>query len=327
MTSARRWLLGGASLATVIGGGLALFSGGAARWIEKAAPPQGRFIDVDDVRLHYLDVGTGPAIVMIHGLGGQMGDFTYALVDKLKDRYRVIVVERPGSGYSNRGAHSSARLGSQAKTIAEFIQVLGLDSPLVVGHSLGGAVALTVALDHPEHVGGLALIAPLTHPQTTVPPLFNGLVIPFPWLRWIVAWTIAAPAAITQQEPAAKILFGPETPPDDFAGKGAELLSLHPRTFYSASTDLMALGEDLPGLSERYASLDMPVGVVFGTGDRILDPALHGETMVGKIAGLELELIAGGGHMLPVTQPQRTADFIVRIAQRVSPPVAERMRA
>src|ERR1700680_5205744 len=83
--------------------GLVLFSANAAQKGEAAVPPCGRFIEIDGQRLHYVDTGgAGPAIVMIHGLGGTLWNYTYALVDKLSGEFRVIAVDRPGSGYSVR---------------------------------------------------------------------------------------------------------------------------------------------------------------------------------------------------------------------------------
>ena len=144
--------------------GLAVFAAWTARQVEKLLPPRGTFIEVDGARIHYLDEGSGPPLVLIHGLGGQMHNFTHSLLDRLKRDHRVIILDRPGSGYSSRPQHGSATLASQARTIAHFIDALGLDRPLVVGHSLGGAIALMLALDHPDKVGGLALLAPATHP-------------------------------------------------------------------------------------------------------------------------------------------------------------------
>ena len=210
-------LLGGVATIAAIGGGLAAFAGLTARRVEAALPPQGRFIDIDGNRIHYLDQGSGPVILMVHGLGGQMRNFTYALVDRLKGRFRVVVMERPGAGYSRRAPGASARLGVQADVVAEFIGALGLGKPLLVGHSLGGALSLAVALEHPEAVSGLALISPLTQPQDSPPKAFAGLYIPSPIVRRLVAWTLAAPLAIRNREAVLSAVFGPEPAPDDFA--------------------------------------------------------------------------------------------------------------
>jgi predicted alpha/beta-fold hydrolase len=115
-------------------GALAVSNARTARQVEKALPPLGRFIDIDGSRIHYLDRGSGPTILCIHGLAGQMRHFTYALLDKLKSDYRVVIVDRPGSGYSTRPPQASAAIFAQARTLAKFAAALRLQRPLVVGH-------------------------------------------------------------------------------------------------------------------------------------------------------------------------------------------------
>jgi pimeloyl-ACP methyl ester carboxylesterase len=95
-------------------------------------------------------------------------------------------------------------------------------------------------------------------------------------------------------------------------------LNLRPHSFINASRDLMASMEDLAHMQERYRHLTIPVGVLFGTGDRLLDPAKHGATMATKVVGLDLELIEGGGHMVPISSADRTVTLIARIARRIA---------
>src|SRR5260370_6189741 len=147
---------------------------------------------------------------MIHGLGGQLGNFTYSLVDRLAGEFRVVAVDRPGSGYSTRSAAAPAGLRAQAKTLAKVIRALNLGRPVIVGHSLGGAVALALALDHSDCVGGLALIAPLTQVTRTPPPGFRGLAIASPLVRRIAASPLATPASMLMSGPGLKQGFAPE---------------------------------------------------------------------------------------------------------------------
>jgi pimeloyl-ACP methyl ester carboxylesterase len=297
--------------------GLVLFAANTARKVEAAVPPCGQFIEIDGQRLHYVDTGgTGPAIVMIHGLGGTLWNFTYALVDKLSGEFRIIAVDRPGSGYSARPNDAPAKLSAQADTLAKFMRALGLKQPLLVGHSLGGALSLAIALDHPDCAGALALIAPLTHVQDDVPEPFRGMVINSRGMLKIFAWTLAIPISIRSAPVLLKIVFGPDAVPADFATRGGGLLGLRPKSFYNTSSDLVAVNEDLPGMMKRYAGLSIPLGMLFAKGDRILDYRRQGEAMKQTCPALDLVLLDQHGHMLPVTVPDSTAGLIRRVAAR-----------
>jgi pimeloyl-ACP methyl ester carboxylesterase len=298
--------------------GLALFTAWTARQVEKKLPPRGRFIDIDGARIHYLDEGTGPTLLLVHGLAGQMHNFTYSLLAKLRRDFRVVILDRPGSGYSTRPAGASATISAQARIVSRFCEELKLGRPLIVGHSLGGAIALALALNHPEQVAGLALLAPVTHRPERVPPPFDGLVIASPLLRRLIAWTLAIPLSIRNRERALATLFGPEPVPHDFAVRGGGLLNLRSCSFIGASTDLMATHDELGEMPARYKDLTVPVGVLYGTDDRILDPATHGKGLAAKVPGTDLELIEGGGHMIVITSADHAAAFIARMARRVA---------
>lgn len=287
--------------------GLAIFSRVAARRIERDVPADGLFVTINGVRLHYTDHGQGPAIVMIHGLCGQLRNFSYALTDHLVADHRVILVDRPGSGYS--AAAPSAAIPAQAKLIAGLIDALGLDHPLVVGHSLGGAVALALALDHPDKVSGLALLAPLTQPQDTVPPAFKAISIGSPAVRRAVAWTMATPLGLLSGSKGTEAVFAPEPAPADFGTRGGGTLTLRPGAFHAASTDLAATRNDMAALAARYGQLSVPVAILYGHEDAILDPETHGAKIAREFPRVELTLIPGG-HMIPVTAPDQVAEWI-----------------
>ena len=312
-----------ALVVVVLVGGLVGFSFAAARWIEAIALAKGGFLDVDGERLHVLDQGAGPPLVMIHGLSGQMGNLTHSLVGRLTQDFRVVAFDRPGSGYSTRPAGGQAGLEAQAATLAKAIRKLKLDKPVVVGHSLGGAVALALALDHPDCVSALALIAPLTHPIGTAPLVFRALAIRSPFLRRLGAWTVATPGGLLFRNFSTRAVFAPEAPSADFAVAGGGLLALRPRNLEEASADMIAVNDDLEPMTARYSSIAVPVGVLYGRRDPLLNPAAQGESMKRILPSLDLEMV-DGGHMLPMTQPDLCAAFIRRIAAKAKAVFASR---
>ena len=301
-------------LAAIVGG-LVLFTVRTVRKVEAALPPAGRFVDVPGARLHVVERGEGPALLLVHRLAGQLCHFTYGIVDQLATQYRVVAVDRPGSGYSVRSPGASATLSAQADVLAALIDTLQLGRSVVVGHSLGGALALALAQRHPQRVAGLALVAPLTHMVQGVSPAFKGLAITKPWLRALVAWTLAVPVSIAKRDELLGLVFGPEAVPRDYAIRGGGLLALRPSHFIAASADLVAIPEDLPGIMQRYGAMQLPVSILYGRSDRILNPHDQGEALVAKLPGAQLTLV-DGGHMLPITAPGRTAQFIREAAAR-----------
>lgn len=292
----------------------ALLTHWVAAQVEKAVPPQGRFIDVDGYRLHVVERGQGPAILCVHGLCGQIGNFQYLPLDRMAQTNRVVLVDRPGSGYSTRAPGAPPGLREQARVLAGLIRALGLEEPLVVGHSLGGAVALALALDHPADVAGLALIAPLTRYERRVPPLpFLALALPR-FLRPLYAHCLAVPLVMLLGKPLVAGIFAPEDVPRDFRVKGGGLLGLRPGAYLEAARDVDDIFIDFEDVVARYPTLRLPIGLLYGRGDGVLSWRLNGEEFVKTVAHADLAVV-DGGHMLPVTQPGDTAQWILRRAE------------
>jgi pimeloyl-ACP methyl ester carboxylesterase len=303
----------GAGLALSVAG-LALFTALTARRAEALAPPIGRFIEVDGARLHYLDRGTGPVIVMVHGLAGNLRNF-YELADKLAATCRVVVVDRPGSGYSTMVSGEHPTLRVQAAIIARFLHKLGLDRPLLVGHSLGGALSLALALDHPDCVRALVLISTLSQVERVPPAIFKSFDIRSPALRWLIAWTLMAPLGKLAHQATLKAVFAPELVPKSFDVDSGGALGLRPHSFIAASKDMLTVSAELAIMTLRYPSLAIPVDVIFGRQDPILDYQAHGERLVAALPNATLHLIEGG-HMLPMTLADQIADWIRQAAER-----------
>lgn len=301
--------LGGAAAVAVLPAGLMAFTAWNSRRAESKVPPDGRFAEVAGARLHYVDIGSGPAIVMIHGLGGQLRNFTYALSEQLARDHRLIIIDRPGSGYSTFADMPERGLSAQADIIIRLLDALQVERPLVVGHSLGGAVALAMALRHPGRLGGLALLAPLTQHMDRVPAVFAALGLRSRLARAAVAWTLAAPVGRMQERRSCEALFGPEPTPPDFEIMAGAALSLRPSAFLAASADVEACRSEMASMALRYSELSLPVGILFGKQDAILPYSEHGPPTASAIRGAELTSLRGG-HMFPLTQPQLTAAWI-----------------
>ena len=293
--------------------GLVLFAAFSNKKAEQLLPPAGTFAKLGSTRLHYVDQGQGPAIVMIHGLCGNLHNFTYGVATPLAQNHRVICIDRPGCGYSKRSSNADASLEAQADTIVSLLDHLKIESAVFVGHSLGGAISLAAAQRHPDRVKALALIAPLTHLPDEPSPAFKSLAVPSPWLRSILGWTLAIPGTLYRMSLSLKIIFGPERAPADFAIRGGGILSLKPQTFISASSDLQNVSWSMPVIEGAYASMKTPVHVLFAKEDRILDCKLNGEDLPSRIPGAQITLVTGG-HMLPVTQVEVCVQFIEGVA-------------
>lgn len=123
----------------------------------KAERP-GRIEQVDGVGLHVVERGSGPAVILLHGFGGHTYSFRYTIPALAKTR-RVIAVDLKGFGYSERPPESDYSQGAQARLVVALMDRLGVEKAALVGHSLGGGVAMRVAAGWPERVERLALAA------------------------------------------------------------------------------------------------------------------------------------------------------------------------
>ena len=289
--------------------GLVLYTLYWKRKIGRIVPPRGSFTTISTGRLHYVDRGTGPAVVLIHGLGGQLGNYDCGVIEALAKDHRVIAMDRPGMGYSERPSKAACTPEAHAGYVLELIEALGIEKPLVVGHSLGGAIALSVALSAPDRIRGLALLAPLTMPGVPLNGVFSNMAIRSDALRWALAWTLATPMGFRNGPAVIEAIYGPEPMPPSAPVQGGALLGLRPAHFFHSSKDYMASGSGLKARAARYPEITLPVAVLYGQEDKILDMQLHGRDFARQNPAFRLTL-TDGGHMIPVTQPDTCAALI-----------------
>lgn len=308
--------LGLIGLLAIAGIGLFVFSRSTAKKVEEALPPRGPVTRVSGGAIHAVKQGEGPPILFIHGLSGSLANFTHSTTGPLSADFTTIAIDRPGCGHSERDADEQARLPEQARLIAEFIEREGLEKPLIVGHSLGGAVALTLAMNHPDKVGALGLIAPLTAVQEGPPGVFAALNHPAPLQRKLIANTLAVPMGARNGPKALKLVFAPGEPPEDFSLRGGGLLNLRPKGFYAASTDMLAIPKDIEAISARYGEITAPIGMIYGDDDKVLHADTHIQAVLDAQPDMHLQRLPGVGHMVQFCRPDETEAFIRTMAAR-----------
>jgi pimeloyl-ACP methyl ester carboxylesterase len=118
----------------------------------------GRIIDIDGYGVHVVEQGAGPAMLLVHGFGGQTFQYRHQLPHFARD-HRTIAVDLKGFGYSERNAAVDLSHSAQVHMLAALLERLGVERCVVVGHSMGGAVAQRFAATHPEKVDALVLAA------------------------------------------------------------------------------------------------------------------------------------------------------------------------
>jgi pimeloyl-ACP methyl ester carboxylesterase len=294
-----RMILTSLAIVVVLLGGLTAFTVIGARRIERAHPPIGRFVEVDGGHLHLLELGPpdAPKVVLLHGASGNLNDMKIALGDRLAARYRVILVDRPGHGWSDRpdGA-ADATPARQAVLIHQALERIGVTRAVVVGHSWSGALAAAYALAYPEAVSGLVLISPATHPTEEsigwyAPLLTTPIVGP------LFAHIVMLPLGHFLIGPGIRSVFAPQQPPPDYIERAASELVLRPHEITANAEDLAEFKAFLAVQSLRYREILVPTTVITGDKDNTVSHRLHAEVIAAMLPRGTLIVLPGIGHM------------------------------
>jgi pimeloyl-ACP methyl ester carboxylesterase len=288
-----------------------------SRAIDRAYRPRGRFIDIGGMPQHVVDTpaGTGATdalpIVVLHGAGANLEDMRLALAEKLTGRHRVIFVDRPGLGFSARKAGRCSP-SEQAAVLRDLFDALRVDRAIIVGHSWGGTLALAFALDCPQRVAGLVVVAPPTHPGVWPMKRLNA-VLAGP-LGWLFARTLAFPFGVALIQPGSRAAILPQRMPDGYVKRTAAMLVLRPVTLRANWADVGCLEDFLERQQQRYGALTVPVIVVAGDRDTVVPPALHCEKLAAAAACVKLVVLEGYGHMLHHDAADRVVAAVEEIA-------------
>jgi pimeloyl-ACP methyl ester carboxylesterase len=289
-----------------------------ARHVEAKFPPTGHFISVAGTRLHFVEENAGSdksPVIFLHGAGGNARDLYSAMAGKLDGFGRALFIDRPGSGYSEalpRTENSS--IERQADLVVGLMDELGLAKAVIVGHSLGGAVALALALNHPERVASLVLAAPATHPWPGGRLSWYYRLAKTPVAGWLFIETLTVPIGHLLYRPTVRQIFAPDPVPGNYMDGSATRLILRPANFRNNARDVAALYGNLQSLSKRYREIAMPVTIVTGDCDAVVAPEQHAFRLASELPAARLVTLADTGHMPVHVRPDLACDEIRRLA-------------
>jgi pimeloyl-ACP methyl ester carboxylesterase len=286
----------------------AVFTAVGVWLIERAHRPAGVFVPVSGGRLHVVELGPpqgghDPPVVLLHGASGNLEDQRLILGNRLAATRRVILIDRPGHGFSDRpGGAADASPGRQAFLVAEAIAGLGVARAIIVGHSWSGALAAAYALNYPDRVAGLMLLAPVTHPWPGGISWYNDIAA-LPVIAQLFARTIVLPLGLCLIGRAVAQVFAPQAAPKRYIRRAASLLVLRPAEFVANAQDLAALKGFVAEQVPRYRAIAAPTVVITGDRDRTVSPKIHARAVAALIPNAKLVELAGVGHMLPHVAP------------------------
>lgn len=293
--------------------------------VDSAYPPGGPFVAVPGGRLATLQEGpvegARATIVLIHGASANAADLMAGIGGTLAARgFRVIAIDRPGLGWSDRiGGDAAADPAVQARAVAEALRALGAPAALVLGHSWGSALALALALDHPDRVAGLALVSPvaLPFPQRITLPWYWRLAAKPP-VSWLLSHTIGPPLALFYLRGAAGHAFRPQPEAEGYLERARAPLVIRPASLLANVQDLIGLPAALARMSSAYASLSVPTVIVSGDADPLVRPESQAQPLARAIPGARLVLLPGIGHMVPWVASEALAEAVNGLATRAA---------
>lgn len=311
-------ILSGLAIALVV---LALATQVGIFALERIYPPQGKFVDVDGARLHVVDIGpanpVGLPIVLIHGASSSLQTMRKPLGDLLAKNHRVILIDRPGLGWSTRARTEDSTPAIQARMIDEALGKLGVDRGIMVGHSWAGAMMPELALNFPKRVAGLVMLSPVAYPWPGGVGTFNKIAT-IPVIGPVLAYTITLPMGLFLVAPGTRYVFAPQTMPDGYVEQTAVRMVLRSRVFLNNAWDLVTLKPEVAKQSPGYPKINVPVVVITGDADNTVSPKIHSRPFVEAVPGAKLIVLPNVGHMPQVAAPDLIAREIEAMMVQVS---------
>jgi pimeloyl-ACP methyl ester carboxylesterase len=278
-------------------GAAALVVRSKTRKVERSHPPIGQFIEVNGVRLHYFERGQGQPLVLLHGNGAMAEDFDISgLVDTAAREYRVIVIDRPGFGHSERPRDRTWTPVAQAELLYQALRQLDVEEAIVLGHSWGTLPAIALALEHPSFVRGLVLLSGYYFPTLRLDVPFAAQPA-IPLLGDVMRYTVSPLLSRLIWPALVRRLFGPARTPERFAAFPV-WITLRPGQIRASAAESGLMIPAAMALRKRYRELAMPVGVVAGADDRIANIRRQSRRLHEELPRSEFHVAEGVGHMV-----------------------------
>jgi pimeloyl-ACP methyl ester carboxylesterase len=297
--------------------------------VERTYPPQGRAIEVAGAVLNVVELGqdrnAGPPVVMIHGASSNLEVMRQPLGELLARDHRVILIDRPGHGWSVRQREEDSTPEIQARMIAEALEKLGTGPVVLVVHSWAGALGARMALDFPQLLAGLVMLAPVTHPWRGGVGYYNK-AITTPVVGRLLAYTITLPLGLALVDAGARTVFLPQEAPQGYVRKTATLLLLRPREFIANARDLVTLKASVAAQVERYPEIRVPTTVISGDADKTVSTAIHSRPFAAAVPDAKLIVLPAVGHMVQNAAPDLVVAEIEALFQRISANAATDIR-
>jgi pimeloyl-ACP methyl ester carboxylesterase len=285
-----------------------------ARNTERRHPPEGLFITVDGVRLHYSDRGEGSPVVLIHGNAVTGDDWnTSGVAELLLQKHRVIIFDRPGFGYSERPRGHLWTAAQQAELLHKALQQLGIERPVVVGHSWGTMVALALAERHQADTAGLVLLSGY-YVWTLRPDVLLVAAGALPVIGDLLRYTISPLLGWLQMPLLKWQMFSPARVPARFQAEYSSAMALRPSQIRATSIDGVLMIPGALALRGEYKNLTLPVLIIAGEGDKVVFKR-RSEQLQARIRGSVLQIVKGAGHMVHHLVPGQVAQAVERVAE------------
>jgi pimeloyl-ACP methyl ester carboxylesterase len=299
---------------------LALVTRAGVIALQRVYPAQGVMIEVAGATLNVVELGPcdGHPVVLIHGASSNLEAMRKPLGEMLAEKHRVILIDRPGHGWSSRAREEDSTPLAQGRMIEEALAKLAIGRAILVVHSWAGALGARMALDHPARIAGLVMLAPVAYPWRGGVGWYNELVA-MPVIGPLLAYTITLPLGLFLTRPGARNVFLPQVMPDDFIRETATPLLLRPREFLANARDLVTLKAAVAEQAPRYAEIKLPTVVISGDVDKTVSTSIHSRPFAASVHGAKLVVLDGVGHMIQNAAPEvvaREIDALIEKAQR-----------